>query len=99
MWVGIPMHLSYTCLSQINEEEETFRLYLRSCQVCAVLVKGEGEKAPCTLLSYSTSWSTGTYDEQPQCVLALIHLGRCRRKERCRIGGLGNRAKKNRETN
>ena len=38
--MGIPMHaLSYTCRSQINEEEETFRLYLRSCQVGAVLVK------------------------------------------------------------
>ncbi len=38
--MGIPMHaLSYTCRSQVNEEEETFRLYLRSCQVRAVLVK------------------------------------------------------------
>ena len=38
--MGIPMHaLAYTCRSQVNEEEETFRLYLRSCQVCAVLVK------------------------------------------------------------
>ena len=62
------------CLSQINEEEETFRLYPTTCQVCAVLVRWEGGNALCTLLSYITTSSTCMYDEQPHCVCVSISL-------------------------
>jgi hypothetical protein len=67
------LSLCVLCVSHINEEEETFRLYLTSCQVCAVLVRWEGEKALCALLSYITTSSTCMYDEQPYRVCVSIN--------------------------